>query len=291
MQTVSFFGHSVSRLILGDNPMTGHSYIEHRITGREMLAFYTAETIKKTLFEAEALGYSAMLPLADPYMIRVLKEYRRDGGRLQFIFQPYMPMDQDVSMRQMAELEPIGIYHQGTTTDFLFESGRTPEILARMEQYRALGIPVGLGTHRPDVIETSEREGWPADFYLACLQNARRGRERTQSGFLTGQTKQGLLFYPEDRPVMLQLLSGVSKPVIAFKIFAGGQMLDGLEDCARQQKILNVYDEVFSSLKPDDLAVAGVFQRDRDQLRENAELFARWEARSSRNDCQPPAEG
>ena len=276
MQHVSFFGHSISRLILGDNPMTGHSYIEHRIPGSEMISYYTAETIKKTLFYAEELGYNTMLPLADPYMIRVLKEYRADGGKMQFIFQPYMPMDQATSMRQMAELEPVGIYHQGTTTDFLYESGRSDEIVARVEQYHGMGIPVGIGTHRPDVIELSEREGWPVDFYMACMQNARIGREGEPSGFLTGKSKVGLRFYPEDRPKMLATLQAQDKPVLAFKIFAGGQMFDELDDETRRERILSVYDEVFTALKPNDAAVIGVFQRDRDQLKENAELFDLW---------------
>ncbi len=279
MNTVDFFGHAVSKLIVGDNPMTGHSYIEDRISGAEMKRWYTAERIKETLFRMEELGYNTMLPLADPYMIRVLAEYRQAGGKMQFIFQPYMPMDQNVSMRQMAELSPIGVYHQGTTTDFLYESGRCGEILAMIKRYRAMGIPVGLGTHRPDVIELSEREGWPVDFYLACMMNARKNREREQSGFLTGKSKQHLIFYPdEDMPVMLETLKKVTKPVIAYKIFAGGQMFTGLTPTEKRAKIRSVYDTVFTALKPNDLAAIGVFQRDCDQLKENAELYEEWYA-------------
>ena len=128
MNTVNFFGNSVTKLIIGDNPMNGHSYIEDIIPGSEMVNFYTAERIKEAIFRAEELGFNTLLPLADPYMIRLLQEYRRDGGTMQFIFQPYMAMNQDVSIRQMASVEPIGIYHQGTTTDFLYESGRCDEI-------------------------------------------------------------------------------------------------------------------------------------------------------------------
>ena len=56
MKNASFFGHSVSRLILGDNPMNGYSYIGHRIPGKEMVAYYSAERFKETLFHAEELG-------------------------------------------------------------------------------------------------------------------------------------------------------------------------------------------------------------------------------------------
>ena len=276
MNSVNFFGNSVSRLIIGDNPMTGHSYIEDRISGQEMKNWYTAERLKEAFHNMEQCGYNTMLPLADPYIMRVLQEYQLDGGNLKFIWQPYMPMDQEVSMRMMKQMDTIGIYHQGTTTDFLYENGRADEIKARIAQYRKLGVPVGLGTHRPDVIELSENEGWDVDFYVACLQNARRDREGEPSGFITGKTKAKLLFYPEDRPVMLDLLQKLDKPVITYKIFAGGQMFLGKTHDEIKQLIKGVYEEVFSALKPDDLAAIGVFQRDCDQIRENAELYREW---------------
>ena len=50
MNTVNFFGHEISKLIIGDNPMTGHSYIQNVITGQEMMDFYTAEKIKEAMF-------------------------------------------------------------------------------------------------------------------------------------------------------------------------------------------------------------------------------------------------
>ena len=125
MNAVNFFGHEISKLIIGDNPVNGHSYIEYKTTGTEMKSFYTAEKILEMLFKAEENGVSALLPLADPFIIRLLEEYERAGGKMKYIFQPYMPMDQQVSMRQMMDLKnTIGIYHQGTTTDMLYETGR-----------------------------------------------------------------------------------------------------------------------------------------------------------------------
>lgn len=91
MLYVDFFGHKVSKLIVGDNPINGHSYIESVCTGKEMKEWYTAERIKEAMWKMEENGYNTMLPLADPFMIRVLQEYRREGGKMQFIFQPFMP--------------------------------------------------------------------------------------------------------------------------------------------------------------------------------------------------------
>ena len=279
MQYVDFFGKKVSKLIVGDNPFNGHSYIESKYTGKEMKEYYTAEKVLEALFTIEQNGYNTMLPLADPFIIRVLQQYRREGGKMQFIFQPFMPMDQDVSIRDMMTLDPIGIYHQGTTTDFLFESGRNEEIRAMIKKYHdQMGIPVGLGTHRPDVIETSEREGWDVDFYLACMHNARRDREGEPSGFLTGKNKEKLQFFAEDRPIMLETLKKVDKPIIAFKLFAGGQMFLNATEEQKRELIKGAYEEVFSSLKPNDLGAIGVFQKYQDQITENAKLFDEWAA-------------
>ena len=53
-------------------------------------------------------------------------------------------------------------------------------------------------------------------------------------------------------------------------------MFENLNPQEKQKKIVDTYQEVFSCLKPDDMAAIGVFQRDMDQLEENATLFDRW---------------
>ena len=250
--------------------MTPEQYKEHK---RHTFDCY----IKKALKRIEELGYTGMLPLADPYIVRILQEHQHaNGSKLQFIWQPYMPMDQDVSMRSLQKLNTIGIYHQGTSTDYNYETGNIEAIQTNIKKFRDLGVPVGLGTHIPEVIQRAEEEDWGVDFYMACMQNARRNRFGEPSGFITGKSKAHLVFYPEDRPVMLETLKKVQKPIIAFKIFAGGQIFIGKTDEERRKLIKGVYDEVFSALKPNDLATIGVFQRDFDQLQENAEVFEEW---------------
>ena len=53
LPTVNFFGAPVTRLILGDNPFNGHSYIKDIHSGDEMMDFYTADECVRALFEAE----------------------------------------------------------------------------------------------------------------------------------------------------------------------------------------------------------------------------------------------
>lgn len=278
MNKVQFFGKEVSKLIVGDNPFNGHSYITDKTPGTEMREWYTSSRILDTLFAIEDSGINTMLPLSDPFIVRLLGEYERAGGKMQWIWQPVGFVLEAVNLRNVMSLKnTIGIYHQGTTTDFLFETGKTNEIVERIQRFKeGTGIPVGVGTHRPDVIETSEKDDWGADFYLACMYNARRNREGVESGFITGKSKQGLQFRMDDRQIMLDTLKKVEKPVIAFKIFAGGQMFLNRTPEEIRANIKDAYNTIFTALKPNDFAAFGVFQRDKNELAEDVEVYEEW---------------
>ena len=111
------------------------------------------------------------------------------------------------------------------------------------------------------------------------MYNLRKGREGEESGFITGKSKAGIhKIYPGDRAVMLKTLASVKKPIIAFKIFAGGQMLVEKPEEERRALIRDTYDTIFTSLKPDDFAVMGIYQKNHDQLTENVSVFNEWAA-------------
>lgn len=281
MNYVDFFGHRVSKLIIGDNPFNGHSYITNFIPGKEMRDYYTEEKIMEEIFKMEELGINTMLPLADPYIIRILEHYRNQGGKMNFIFQTYAPMMTSLesaimSMWHMMSVNPIGIYISGTYNDVRFETGKSDEITAMLGALKQSGVPIGLGTHHPEFIELSEREKWDTEFYMACMYNLRREREGEESGFITGKSKSNVVIVPGDRAIMLEALKKVEKPIIAFKIFAGGQMLVEQPEEKRRELIKDTYNTIFSSLKPNDFAVAGIYGKNHDQLTENVSVLNEW---------------
>lgn len=281
MDKVQFLGKEVSKLIVGDNPFNGHSYIVDKTPGSEMTSFYTEDKILETMHQMEELGINTMLPIADPYIIRVLQHYRNNGGKMNFIFQtfgPYMTTYEtaQISIRSMMSVDPLAIYLSGTYNDVRFETGRKHEIVGMLECLKTSGVPVGLGTHRPDLIEYSEEHNWDPDFYFACMYNARRNREGEESGFITGKSKARLVFYPDDRQIMLSTLQKCDKPVIAFKIFAGGQMFLNKTPEQIRAAIKDSYNTIFNALKPNDIAAFGVFQRDKNELAEDVEVYEEW---------------
>ena len=284
MNKVDFLGHKVSKLIVGDNSMTGHSYIEDIAPGADMKKYYTAENIKAALRKIQEKGINTMVPLAHPYMVRLFEEFQYEGGEMQIIWQPWVntPNMEDSIKDVPKTLNTIATYHQGTTTDYLYEMGEIEQIKRNIQALKEFGVPVGIGTHYPEVVERCEEENWGADFYMACMQNARRGRRGEQSGFITGKTKAHVKFYPEDRPIMLETLKKIEKPIIAFKIFAGGQMFVDKTEEEVNGLLKGVYEEVFSALKPNDIAAMGVFQRDNDQITQNIKMYEEWYAEKNK---------
>ena len=145
MNYVDFFGHKVSKLIVGDNPFNGHSYITEYISRQEMIDYHTEDKILEAMHKMEELGVNTMLPLADPYIIRILQHYRSNGGKMNFIFQTYSPMmlsleSASVSMNMMLSVEPIGIYLSGTYTDLCHETNTMPKLYEMLAHLRSFDI-------------------------------------------------------------------------------------------------------------------------------------------------------
>lgn len=232
--------------------------------------YFTAQRVVDAFFEAEELGYTACLPLANGFMLRVIRQYRNEGGRMNWIFQPYPAVDIAVNVRQMKACDPIAVYHQGTTADGLVEAGKIDVLRDNLKKLRELGKPVGLGTHVPETILRSENEDWGVDFYMACLHNTRK-RGGEESSFITGKTKH-LKFFMEDRPLMYRVIRQVRKPCIAFKVLSGGQIFYGRKPEEFPALTEAAFREVLENIKPTDLMTVGFFQRDKDQLRENARI-------------------
>jgi len=271
---VDFYGTQVSRLIVGDNPVNGHSYIPELISHDEMIDFYTEQNLLAAMAEASSLGYNTWLPLANEFMLRAIRHYRNTGAELHVIFQSYPAVDFAVNVRQMAECRPLGIYHQGTTTDGLCEQGQYQVIRDRVKLVQDAGFKAGIGTHVPETVQRAEDEDWGVDFYVTCLHNTRTRGAAKESSFITGKPKH-LKFFPEDREKMFAVIRQVCKPCIAFKVFGGGQIFYHLTPSEVTAAAEAAIRETFANIKPHDMAAIGVFQRDKNQLRENAELMAR----------------
>src|ERR1051326_4783445 len=86
LPSISLGNLSVSRLIIGGNPFSGNSHTSAELDS-QMLDYFTTNRIKETLFDCERHGITATLSRGDRHIIRTMREYWNDGGKLQWICQ------------------------------------------------------------------------------------------------------------------------------------------------------------------------------------------------------------
>jgi len=268
LPAVNFFGHKVSRLIVGGNPISGNSHLS-RETDREMVDYFTSENSKKLLFECERQGITAMQLRGDRHVLRLLHEYRSEGGKLLWIAQTVSELaDIKASVRGMSAYQPIAVYLHGTRADNYWKTGMIDRLKADLAALRESGVPVGLGSHTPEVIQDSEEKGWDVDFYMASLYNPYKLTPGWRESFLVSGKHEPEVYEDSDRDKMSSVIRQVKKPCLAFKILAAGR------NAQTPQRLREAFEFALRSIKSSDAIVVGMFPKGTDQVAKNAALLA-----------------
>lgn len=259
--TVKLGGADVTRLIVGGNPFSGNSHVSSSMDA-EMEDYFTTQAIKDTLRACVSHGINTAQMRADKHIMRILREFRQEGGRMHWIAQTAPEAASfEGNVRQIMQYEPIAIYHHGSVTDDLYKRGEIAEIKRRLAILRGTGLPAGLCSHMPEVILRSEDEGWGADWYMCCMYNLSRA-DRVSSA-ITGVSNFGEPFFDEDIPVMYDAIRKVQKPCMAFKI------LGATRRCGTPEEVRNAFAEAYANIKPSDGVIVGMFPKNTDQVSEN----------------------
>jgi hypothetical protein len=258
MDTIKIGELEVSRFILGSNPFSGFSH-QTGERDRAMVHWYTAARIKETLREAEQLGINALIGRADRHVIRTLVEYWDEGGRLRWLAQTCPAVGPTLKTVQMAVKGGASAVHvHGGVMDHCLAKGDMSDPLEGIEAIRAAGLPVGIAGHDPEVFRWAEREGLPVDYYLCSYYNSARRDQSPEK--LPGQKD---WFREEDRRIMTELIAGLSKPVIHYKVMAAGR-----NDPAEALPL------TAAAMRPQDGVCVGVFTKDDPRmLAEDVRIF------------------
>ena len=255
---VNLCGAEISRLIVGGNPFSGNSHVSREMDS-QMEDYFTASKIKETLFNCEKHGIKTMQLRGDKHIMRIIREYRQEGGKMNWIAQTAPEFGSfEGNVAQMAAYKPAAIYHHGTVTDELFKNENYDELVRRLAVIRKTGLPVGLCTHMPSVIRYAQEHKWDVDFYMASVFNLSRA-ERVSSA-VTGVANEDEPFFEEDIPLMYEVIREVDKPCIAFKI------LGATRRCQNQESVRSAFFEAYASIKPGDAVIVGVYPKEIDQI-------------------------
>lgn len=273
-------GQSFSRLIVGGNPVSGNSHVNRQLD-RDMEDYFTAENVKKMLFRCEENGINALQMRGDKHIMRLIREYRQEGGRMSWIAQTASEMGSFAAkVRQIVSYQPAAIYHHGTATDNLFLKGQTQELIERLKIIRETGLAVGLCTHMPRVVEFAEEQRLDVDFYMCCVYNI-SVPERRQKAEMVGSEEP--LFVDEDVPIMYETIRSVEKPCLAFKI------LGATRRCQSQETVRAAFDEAYSSIKPTDAVIVGMYPKTIDQVGLNCQYAKEAIEKAALHSCSQAA--
>ena len=162
-------------------------------------------------------------------------------------------------------LRPIALYHHGEATDVLFRKGKMDEVQEYTKRLRQTGVLVGIGTHKPEVVEYVEERGWDVDFYLLCAYNRTRTPEeiRKMLGVVTVSPKE--VYLESDPPQAFAVARQTQKTCFLFKILAAGRLTDSPEE------IDGAFKTAFENIKPKDCVIVGMYPRYKDEVKENCD--------------------
>ena len=225
---------SISRLLLGGNLLTHYTHSRDlRYVNNLAKHYNTAEKICQTMALAEEHGVNTLVIHNVPSTMQTLVEYRRRGGKMQWITCTAHALahgDLEKFSREIDELVNYGTnalyisgvegdrmcgYHKivyGPEADQRAAEPRFEVLGKALEIAKKHGLPVGIGAHRMGVIADCEKAGLAADFYVKTFHHS-----NYPSVNLNRDSR--WCSQPEE---LAKLMLTVKKPWIAFKVMAAG---------------------------------------------------------------------
>ena len=255
---VDFGGRLVSRVAVGGNPFSGIGHQDGAFD-QALRDYYTTARLKETLFQCEEQGITTAFMRADAHVMRLVREYWNEGGKIQW-FAQHAPEHRSLldNIRSAQWAGAAGIYIQGGLTDQLMLDGRLGEIREALELIRKMGLPCGIAGHQPKTHLDAQAMGLDFDFHLVCFYNltGRRGK-------IDSPDPEGDKYIPEDRDRAGKLLGELKRPCAGYKIMAAGRNdpNEAIPFAVRH-------------LKPTDIVIIGFFPKDRpNEIKDDVRIF------------------
>jgi len=261
---IRFFKAEIGRMVLGVNPFYGFAHYNNNFAA-SMKEFYTEDRVCEVMHQCNRFGINAFNYVNLDRGPRDWARFQAEGGKMHLIVQVTAGDD---AAELVKNLKPLALQRQGEVVDKAYQNGQMDTVKEWCKKVRDMGVLVGVGTHKPEVIAQVEEEGWDVDFYSGCVYNRTRTPDEWKK-VLHGEMMEMAndIYLQSDPPRMYKVMRQTPKPCFAFKILAAGRIPDrGIEQAFRT---------AFESIKPIDGIYVGMFPRVRDEVREDAEIVHR----------------
>jgi ethanolamine utilization microcompartment shell protein EutS len=240
----------VNKFIIGGNPFSGFSHqgIER---DKEMRSYYTDERIIQEWKKSEALGINTLIARTDEHMIRVLKAYRNQGGKLQWFAQTASELSMEEAIQNAIDNKAVACYIHGGIIDNYYANGKMDLIPPAIKRIKDAGLYAGIAGHKTEVFLWAEKY-LDCDFYMCSYYNPiYRDKEASHRHGIDEKFKE------EDCARMLQTIQYLTRPVIHYKILAAGR-IDPDTGFQRAAK----------AMRSNDMVCVGIFSKDDPQMLE-----------------------
>ncbi len=209
-------GLKIGRMLLGGNLLTHYTHSRDLQYVYNLAAHYnTPEKIFETMRIAEAHGINAVVIHTAKGVVDGMREYKKQGGKIQWIICPTAPINEEMaeytqSCQECIDAGVDSLYLWGVHADALV--GRPDLIKKAVMTMKSFGVPVGVAAHQLPVIEVCEQEKVKCDFYLKTFHH-----HNYPSANLNHDSS-----WCDDPEKVIEVMSKVEKPWIAYKIMAAG---------------------------------------------------------------------
>jgi len=261
---VRFGDVEISRLVMGSNQFYGYSHF-NGLLDKLMVDWNTPERICQTLFQCQQNGINAFQYAHREKPLKDVENFRSQGGTMHLIStDPTLGPVDEVVRRSKS----MALYLHGERTDVLFREGKMDQAQEYAKKLRQTGVQVGIGTHKPEVVEYVEEHGWDVDFYLLCAYNRTRTPEEFRKLLGVLPLPASDVYLETDPPRAYEVARKTSKTCFLFKILAAGRVRS-------PEEVEKAFKLAFDSIKPQDCVVVGMFPRFKDEIKENCDRVRR----------------
>jgi hypothetical protein len=265
LPTINLGKHQVTRLVIGGNPIYGHSHF-NRLLSQHLTEWHTPERVVNLLKRCEQAGVNCWQNSYAERTLQDLERYREAGGKMHWLCLGKPDWDEHPErIDDAAKHKPIGIAPHGGLGERLHRDKKLNVLTDLLKRIRDQGVLVGLSAHNPALIELAEDKGWDVDYYMCCLYYLTRPRDEFQK-LLGTDLPLGEIYLPSDPPRMLKVVKAVNKTCLVYKVLAAGRRI------ASKAEVRESFKTALENVKPGDAMIVGMYQQFGDQVGENAAL-------------------
>ena len=205
----------LSRIILGGNLIGGWAHARDLIYAEKLFkAYHNRSKIFQTFDLAQACGINTFL--TNPLLCDVIDDYRRSGGKIQFISDCGEGTLLE-AIRKSIDHGACACYIQGLRGDQLVQEKQFDLIAKALELIRRNGLPAGVGGHKLETIKACVDMGLRPDFWMKTLHRLNYWSARP------GEPYHNNIWCDNSEQTATYMYS-LPEPWIAFKVLAAGAL-------------------------------------------------------------------